>query len=248
MNEHAAALLRAEGVTVVKSGRVIVRDVSVTVPAGEVLGVLGPSGAGKSTFFGALAGEEAMASGKVEMGGEDVSTLPLWKRSRKGLGYIPQSPSVLWELSVEENLTTFFQVVRRAKPPRADVEEMASRVDLAGKLGVNAGALSGGERRRLELARALTAKPRVLLCDEPFAGVDPKGAAHLGELLAEQAKGGVAVLLADHHVDEALRVCTKAMLLLDGSVAVVAEPAAFREDPLVVGRYLGTLETRGSRM
>ena len=115
---------------------------------------------------------------------------------------------------------------------------------LGARQDVKAGALSGGERRRLELGRALTTSPRVLVCDEPFAGVDPKGAAQLGELLQALAASGVAVLLADHHVEEALRVCTRALLLLDGAVATIAEPAAFREDPLVKGRYLGTLEAR----
>jgi len=121
-----------------------------------------------------------------------------------------------------------------------DVNGAATRVDLQARLDVVAGALSGGERRRLELGRALTTSPSVLVCDEPFAGVDPRGAAHLGDLLKGIAADGAAVLLADHHVEEALRVCTRALLLLDGGVATIAEPAAFRDDPLVRGRYLGT--------
>jgi lipopolysaccharide export system ATP-binding protein len=237
---HEGVGLRAEGVTVEKGGRVIVRDVSVTVSSGEVVGLLGPSGAGKSTFFGALLGEEALARGKVMLGTVDITPLPLWRRSRLGLGYIPQSPSVLWELSVRDNLQTFFQVVRGAKPTLEEVMAAARQVGLEAHMTVKAGALSGGERRRLEVARALTGAPSVLICDEPFAGVDPKGAAQLGELLAEQAKSGVAVLLADHHVEEALRVCTRALLLVDGAVAVSATPGEFRKDPLVVGRYLGT--------
>jgi lipopolysaccharide export system ATP-binding protein len=236
---HAVGL-RAGGVTVEKGGRVIVRDVSLTASPGEVVGLLGPSGAGKSTFFGALLGEEPVARGTVMLGTLDITPLPLWRRSRLGLGYIPQSPSVLWDLSVKDNLQTFFQVVRGAKPTADEVMAAARQVGLEEHMTVKAGALSGGERRRLEVARALTGAPSVLICDEPFAGVDPRGAAHLGELLAEQAKRGVAVLLADHHVEEALRVCTRALLLLDGSVAVSAKPGEFRQDPLVVGRYLGT--------
>jgi len=237
-----APRIRAERVTVAKGGRVIVRDVTVAVAAGEVLGVLGPSGAGKSTFFGALVGEEALASGRVWLGEDDVSRMPLWRRARLGLGYVPQSPSVLWDLTVEDNLRTFFQVALRARPTGDSVRKAAADVGLVGHLDVKAGALSGGERRRLELARALTTRPRVLVCDEPFAGVDPQGAAHLGELLSGLAATGVAVLLADHHVEEALRVCTRALLLLDGAVAMTGDAAAFRDDPLVRGRYLGTLQ------
>jgi lipopolysaccharide export system ATP-binding protein len=242
MMESDTPRLRAEGVTVEKGGRVIVRDVTVAVAAGEVLGVLGPSGAGKSTFFGALVGEETIAKGKVLFGDRDVSKLALWQRARRGLGYIPQSPSVLWDLTVRDNFRTFFKVASGARAGDETVEKAAEQVALVARLDVKAGSLSGGERRRLELGRALTTKPRILVCDEPFAGVDPQGAAHLGELLQELAKSGVAVLLADHHVDEALRICTRALLLLDGAVATIAQPAAFRNDPLVRGRYLGTWE------
>jgi lipopolysaccharide export system ATP-binding protein len=127
-----------------------------------------------------------------------------------------------------------------APSERAAVSELAGRVALGDRLDVRAGELSGGERRRLELARALTREPRVLVCDEPFAAIDPQQAARLGGMLKELAAQGVAVLLADHHVAEALSVCTRALLLLDGKVAVEAEPDAFREDPLVQGRYLGS--------
>jgi lipopolysaccharide export system ATP-binding protein len=234
--------IRAERATVEKGGRVVVREVSVAVATGEVLGVLGPSGAGKSTLFGALAGEETLSAGKVWLDGKDVSRLALWQRARLGLGYIPQAPSVLWDLTVQNNLHTFFRVVRGTRASDDEVRATAERVGLEGRLDILGRSLSGGERRRLELARALTTSPRVLVCDEPFAGVDPRGAAHLGDLLQALAASGVSVLLADHHVAEALRVCTRAILLLDGAVATEAEPAAFRDDPLVRGRYLGTWE------
>jgi lipopolysaccharide export system ATP-binding protein len=160
----------------------------------------------------------------------------LWERARLGIGYIPQSPSVLFDLSVEDNLVAFHRIVHGRDPE--SVEDAATRVELGPRLRVKAGALSAGERRRLEFARAITRRPRVLVCDEPFAGVDPAGAAHLGRLLAELAKTGVAVILADHHVAEALRVCTRAMLLLDGRITTTANPEAFRDDPLVKERYL----------
>ena len=241
----ACARIEAVGVTVARGGRVIVREVSVAVASGEVLGVLGPSGAGKSTLFGALVGEEALVRGRVMLDGIDVSRQALWQRARMGLGYVPQSPSVLWDLSVEDNLRTFFRIARQPHAASEAIRHAAERVALEDRLDVAAGALSGGERRRLELARALSASPRVLICDEPFAGVDPRGAAHLGDILRDLAAAGVAVILADHHVEEALRVCSRALLLLDGRVATTGEPAEFRAHPEVAGRYLGTyLQTR----
>ncbi len=229
--------LSARAIRVVKGGREVLRNVSLDVCEREVLGVLGPSGAGKSTLFRALMGDEETLGGVVCLDGHDVTGHPLWQRARLGLGYIPQTPSVFWDLTVRENLATFQRVVHGARS-HVRIEDAAANVDLSARLEVKAGALSAGERRRLEFARAITRPPRVLICDEPFAGVDPVGAAHLGDLLADLARSGVAVVLADHHVAEALRVCSRALLLLDGAVATMATPAAFRDDPLVKGRYL----------
>jgi len=233
------ALLRASGLRVTRGKRAILRDVDLDADAGEVVGILGPSGAGKSTFFRALTGEAPPDGGRVVVGGQDVTEWPLWQRARAGVGYIPQSASVFWDMTVGENVLAF----RRIAAGDADAKgarEAAERVGLAHRLDVRAGELSAGERRRLELARAITRKPRLLVCDEPFAGVDPAGATQLGDLLRELANDGVLVLLADHHVAEALRVCTRAVLLLDGAVAASEPPDRFREHPLVRGRYLGT--------
>jgi lipopolysaccharide export system ATP-binding protein len=229
-------ILEATGLRVVRGERTLLRDVDLSVAAGEVLGVLGPSGAGKSTLFRAITGETRADSGVVRLAGEDVTREPLWRRAQLGVGYVPQGPSVLWELTVRENLETFQRITGAPLTP----EPSAAAVGLAARLGVRAGELSAGERRRLELARAICKRPKVLVCDEPFAGVDPTGAAHLGGLLADLARDGVAVVLADHHVAEALAVCTRALLLLDGAVEVDATPDEFREHPVVQGRYLGT--------
>jgi lipopolysaccharide export system ATP-binding protein len=234
--------IAARGVHVVLGGKAILRGVDLAARPGEVVGVLGPSGAGKSTLFRVLVGETAAESGTVALHGTPVTSWPLWRRARAGVGYVPQGPSVLWDLTVRENLDAFRAIARR---PREDARAAASRVGLEERLEVRAGELSGGERRRLELARAVTcpagSTPRVLVCDEPFAGVDPAGAAKLGDLLRDLAEQGAAVLLADHHVTEALRVCTRAVLLLDGAIAVSAAAAEFPDHPLVKGRYLGTL-------
>jgi lipopolysaccharide export system ATP-binding protein len=239
-------VLVARGLRVARGGKAILRGVDIDALPGEVVGVLGPSGAGKSTLFRALVGEAPTDEGTVLLDGRDVTSEPLWRRARQGMGYVPQGPSVLWDLTVEDNLAAYARIagvsrlsVRGAS--REAIRVAAARVGLEERLAVRAGDLSSGERRRLELARAVTRGPKVLVCDEPFAGVDPAGAGRLGRLLRELASGGAAVVLADHHVAEALGVCTRALLLLDGEVAAAATASEFAELPLVRGRYLGTL-------
>jgi lipopolysaccharide export system ATP-binding protein len=233
---EAQPVLEANSVHVQLGTRAILRGVSLQVLPGEVLGILGPSGAGKSTLFKALSGDLAVESGEVFLCGERVDDLPLWKRARKGLGYIPQEPSVFWDLTAGDNAALFAEL----RGVSQTSEAMLASVNLVERKNVRASALSGGERRRLEFLRATLGSPQVILCDEPFSGVDPEGAQRLGDLLAAKAREGVSVILADHHVEEALRICTRAILLLDGAIAVSKTPAFFREDPLVQGRYLGT--------
>ncbi len=244
---------------VVTLGRTqVVRGVDVVLGDGEIVGLLGPSGAGKSTLFRALVGELPTSAGAVKLGEVDIGGMPLWKRARLGLGYVPQTPSVLVDLTVRDNLLAFETLAsdggggdRRERPsgsgegadlgrPVKGPNHWAALVELSHQLDVRAGELSGGERRRLELVRALVARPRILICDEPFAGIDPGGAERMGQLLCEQAQDGMSILFADHHVDEALRICTRAILLLDGSVVVDGPPEVFRDHPLVRGRYLGS--------
>jgi lipopolysaccharide export system ATP-binding protein len=232
--------LAARDVVVALAGTEVIRGVTLTLEEGQVVGVLGPSGAGKTTLFRAMVGELGLVAGRIELEGRDVSREPLWRRVRRGIGYVPQTPSVLWDLTVEQNLVTFGQLARA--PKRVEAREWARRVELHERLGIRAGELSGGERRRLELARALLAEPRVLVCDEPFAGIDPAGAERMGDLLRQLATGGAAVVLADHHVAEALRVCDRAVLLVDGKIEASGTPDAFRGHPLVQRRYLGTLD------
>jgi lipopolysaccharide export system ATP-binding protein len=232
--------IRGSNLHVTRGTKRVLRGIGMEAREGEVLGVLGPSGAGKSTLFRALVGEIALSEGVVELSGDDVTRLPLWARAQRGLAYVPQTPSVLWDLSVRENLVAYQRVVFRKEQPEAALS-LARKVSLHERLDVRAGDLSGGERRRLELARALTRPPKVLVCDEPFAGIDPQQATRLGDILRSLAVDDrVCVMLADHHVEEALRVCSRAVLLLDGEVAVEAAPDVFREHPTVVGRYLGS--------
>jgi lipopolysaccharide export system ATP-binding protein len=228
---------------VTRGGKAILRGVDLEAGTGDVVGVLGPSGAGKSTLFRALVGETPPDLGTIVIGGEDMTAWPLWRRARAGVGYVPQGPSVLWDLTVRQNLDAFRTIARQ---PPEDAGRAAERVGLDHRLDVRAGELSAGERRRLEFARAVTRPPRMLVCDEPFAGVDPAGAERLGDLLRALAGEGTTVVLADHHVAEALRVCTHAVLLLDGAVALAAPADQFADHPLVRGRYLGTWYRAGT--
>jgi len=234
------ALLVASGLRVNKGGVAVLRDLSLDVYAGEVLGVFGPSGAGKSTLFRALAGEEPLAAGSVQLAGRDITHLPLFRRARLGLGYLPQTPSVLWDLSVADNLAVFAaHTTRPTSPARpVDLRALAEALGLGGRMSLPASALSGGERRRLELIRALSARPRVLLCDEPFAAIDPFGAEHVGRELSALAEAGAAVLIADRHVAEALALCHRAALLVEGELVVLGAPRQFAADPRVRKHYV----------
>lgn len=241
MRDDDLGEVRIEGTNlrVIKGGKVLLRDVTLKARAGEVLGVLGPSGAGKTTLFRSMTGDGETTSGRVTLAGRDVTAWPLWRRAREGLGYIPQSPSVLLGLTVRENLETFNAIGGGSADASAEANG-AERVSLGDRADVRAGELSAGERRRLEVARSLVTHPKVLICDEPFAGVDPAGAGQIASILRELADEGAAVIIADHHVAEALACCDRAVLLLDGAIALEASPEVFRDHPLVQGRYLGT--------
>lgn len=227
--------LRAEALTVVRGPRAILRDATLEVAGGEILGVFGPSGAGKSTLFRALAGDEP-CEGRVLLGEHDVSRWPLHRRARAGLGYLPQTPSVLWDLTVDENLRVFAEVTGAAIDA---LQGFARDVGLADRGAVRARELSGGERRRLELTRTFARAPQVVLCDEPFAAVDPRGSAIVAAKLRAFADAGGAVILADHHVATALAVCDRAVLLVEGEAHASRPADCFLTDPAVLRHYAG---------
>jgi lipopolysaccharide export system ATP-binding protein len=228
--------LRVQGVRVVLGGNEILRGVDLRLSAGTVLGVLGPSGAGKTTLFRVIVGELHPTRGSVFLGPFEVTREPLWKRARRGIGYVPQTPSVLFDLDVRGNLVTFERALRLGSHRPA---EWAKLMDLGDRLDVRVASLSGGERRRLELVRALMAEPKVLVLDEPLTGMDPVRIARLAELLRALAARGAAVVLADHRIREALEFCDEAALFVDGRVEVVARPQDFAAHSAVVRRYLG---------
>jgi lipopolysaccharide export system ATP-binding protein len=227
--------LRVEAVRAALKGTEVLRRVDLVVAPGQILGVLGPNGAGKSTLFRVIAGELEPLSGRLWLDSNEITTLPLWARARLGLGYVPQTPSVLLDLTVADNIRTFERTARVTQLPPS---ERAEPLRLEGRLRVKAADLSGGERRRLELLRALIGEPKVLVCDEPFAGIDPGLARQVGGLLRQYAERGVAILLSDHRVGEALEVCHSAMLLVDGRVELEGPAQGFGTQAAVARRYL----------
>jgi lipopolysaccharide export system ATP-binding protein len=228
--------LEAERLSVVLGAVRVLDAVELSVSPGRVFAVVGASGAGKSTLFRAIAGEISPHGGRVALRGTDVTTWPLWKRARLGLGYVPQGPSVLLDLTVSDNIRAFEQAARVA--PQL-VQERAATVKLEQRLGVRARDLSGGERRRLELLRALIADPAVLVCDEPFAAGDPIHVQVLSSLLRAHADRGRSVLIADHRMRDALGIADDAVFLSDGRVVASGPGAQLADHPAVRGRYLG---------
>ena len=231
-----ALLLEGRGLTVRYGRARVLRGVDVAVESGRVLALLGPTGAGKTTLFRVLVGDLAPEEGRVWLAGRDVTGLPIWKRVRCGLGYIPQAPSVLPDLDMGSNLRVFEKLAGRGE---RGPEYWAGVVGLSHRLSLRAGDLSGGERRLLEMARALIGQPDVLVCDEPFAGIDPAGAMRVAELLRDRAAHGLGILLSDHHAAIALRVCDEAALLVDGAIVVRAPRDRFAAEPMVRDTYLG---------
>lgn len=209
--------------------------VDLAVSPGTIVGLLGPNGAGKTTCFRILAGLDPGGEGEVRLDGRALSGLPLWRRVRLGLGYLPQEASVFRGLSVADNLAVPLHELGR-------LDEVGPRLAEAGLSGLAdhlAGTLSGGERRRLELARCLASRPSVLLLDEPFSGVDPVAVADLQRRIRALAEGGIGVLLTDHAVREALNICTTVLLLDAGRVIVAGTPEEVANNAHARARYLG---------
>ncbi len=215
--------------------RVVLDDVSFASAPGEIVGILGPNGAGKSTAFGIVAGTVWPRSGTVHLDGRDLAGMPLHARARAGLGYLPQDPAFFPELDVAGNLGLALEAVGASVTPEA----LLARVGLGGFGARDVRTLSGGERKRLAVARLLALDPRVMVLDEPFAGVDPVAVAGLQDLVRGLAGEGRAVLLTDHAVRETLSVCTRVLLLDQGIVQAEGAPAEVLAHPRARARYFG---------
>jgi lipopolysaccharide export system ATP-binding protein len=221
--------------------RVVVQDVSLQVATGEVVGLLGPNGAGKTTAFYLITGLLPADAGRILLGDEDVTYLPMHARARLGIGYLPQEASVFRKLTVEENILAILETRRdlHRKARQAELEQLIEELHIPhirDSLGIS---LSGGERRRVEIARALAANPRFILLDEPFAGVDPISVIDIRKIVQHLQARNIGVLITDHNVRETLGICSRAYILSDGHVIAEGAPQAILANETVRQVYLG---------
>lgn len=232
--------LKAEGMTKAFNGRRVVDGVSLEVLGGEVVGLLGPNGAGKTTTFHLMVGLLRPDRGKVFLNGLDVTLEPFYLRARVGLSYLPQEPSVFRRLTVKQNLMAILETLDLSAGEREErARELMRMLGIAHLADHKAYTLSGGERRRAEIARALVLSPFFLLLDEPFTGVDPIAVAEIQKIVRGLASGGIGVLVTDHNVRDTLRICDRAYILSDGSVLEEGAPHKIASSAAVRRRYLG---------
>jgi len=220
--------------------RAVLHDVSLDVHRGEVVGLLGPNGAGKTTCFYSVMGLVKPDSGRIFLDGEDITELPMYRRAILGLGYLPQETSIFRGLTVEQNIMAVLEVAEPDKQARRDrLEQLLGEFGLTHLRESAAMALSGGERRRCEIARALAADPSIMLLDEPFAGIDPISISDIRELVRELKKRDIGVLITDHNVRETLDIVDRACIIYDGQVLFAGTPQALVADHEVRRLYLG---------
>jgi lipopolysaccharide export system ATP-binding protein len=220
--------------------RAVLHDVSLNVHRGEVVGLLGPNGAGKTTCFYSVMGLVKPDSGLIYLDGQDITDLPMYRRAILGLGYLPQETSIFRGLTVEQNILAVLEVVEPNRQARRErLEQLLTEFGLVALRDSPAMALSGGERRRCEIARALAAEPSIMLLDEPFAGIDPISIADIRELVRELKQRDIGVLITDHNVRETLDIVDRACIIYDGQVLFAGTPEALVADQEVRRLYLG---------
>lgn len=221
-------------------GRTVVKDVSLQFDRREAIGLLGPNGAGKTTTFYMITGLVRPDSGQILLDGQDVSALPMYRRARMGVGYLPQEASIFRTLSVEANIMSILEVVEPDKDARRDrLESLLKEFSVTQVRQSAGGALSGGERRRVEIARALASDPSFILLDEPFAGIDPIAISDIRELVAQLKDRGLGVLITDHNVRETLGIIDRAVIMYDGHVLTEGTAEQIVENDSVRAHYLG---------
>ena len=220
--------------------RPVVRGVSLTLQRGEVVGLLGPNGAGKTTCFYMITGLLAPNEGRISLDGQDITALPMYRRARLGVGYLPQEPSVFRGLTVEDNIRAVLEVVEKSRAHRDSIlEALLEEFAIAHVRKTPAVALSGGERRRVEIARALACKPQFIFLDEPFAGIDPIALSDIRDLVVHLKDRGIGVLITDHNVRETLDVIDRAYIIYDGMVLTEGDPSQIVVNEDVRRLYLG---------
>ncbi len=240
MSQYGARTLRTDNLIKSFKGRTVVAGVSINLDAGEVVGLLGPNGAGKTTTFYMVLGLLKPDHGRVILNEEDVTDLPVYKRARKGLGFLPQEPSIFRKLTVEQNVMAILEILDLSDEERRQrLESLLQELDLTHLAKSKAYTLSGGERRRAEITRALVTSPDFMLLDEPFAGIDPIAIADIQSIIARLKAKGVGMLITDHNVRETLQIVDRAYLIHEGRVLVSGTAKELAADERAREIYLG---------
>jgi lipopolysaccharide export system ATP-binding protein len=232
--------LTGRGLTKRYARRDVVRSIDIQARGGEVVGLLGPNGAGKTTTFNMLVGRIRPTAGRVHLGDTEITELPMFRRARLGITYLPQEPSIFRNLSVSQNIDAILETV---EPDRAErrrrLQLLLEELDLADKAERRGDSLSGGERRRVEITRALVLEPKFMLLDEPFSGIDPIAVLDIQSIVEKLKKNQIGIIITDHNVRETLAICDHAYIIKDGEIIKHGSPAEIAVDPTVREIYLG---------
>jgi len=240
MNSVETMGLRARGLVKSFRARKVVKGVSIEVLAGEVVGLLGPNGAGKTTIFDMIVGLGQPDEGTISLGDEVITDLPMYRRARKGIGYLPQESSVFRRLSVEDNILAILEMLNYSRAERRErVDILLKELDLSHIRTSMAYALSGGERRRLEITRALATNPSFMLLDEPFAGIDPIAVGDIQQIITRLKEKGIGILITDHNVQETLSITDRAYIINEGMILEAGSPEFIVKSEKARAIYLG---------
>lgn len=240
MTQNPDATLYSKGLKKSFGKRVVVNCVDIEVSSGQVVGLLGPNGAGKTTTFYMIVGLTRPESGRVFLNGDDITELPMHLRARKGVSYLPQEPSVFRKLTVAENLMAVLEALEMDETRRRQrVEELLAEFGISRIAGSKGFALSGGERRRVEIARALATSPSFILLDEPFAGIDPLAVLDIQNIITDLRGKGIGILISDHNVRETLGVCDNAYIMNNGEILEYGDPLQIAQSKKAKEIYLG---------
>lgn len=220
--------------------KVVLKDISINVKKGEIVGLLGPNGAGKTTTFEIIMGFIKPDSGNIILNGEEITFMPIWKRAREGIGYLPQEISIFKKLTVEENFEIVLEDYYKDREERKEIiEEMLKKLEIYHLKDKISGNLSGGEKRRLEIARSLSLYPKFFLLDEPFTGIDPKTISEIQEIIIKLKNENIGILLTDHNVREALKITDRAYLIYEGEILIEGKPEEILNHPESRSVYFG---------
>lgn len=232
--------LTAKGLTKIYNKRKVVNRIDLCISPGEVVGLLGPNGAGKTTTFYMIVGLVKPDGGEIFLDGENITGLPMYLRARKGLNYLPQEPSIFRKLTVEENILAILETLDLNEEGRIErLRELLNELDLTALAKNHAYSLSGGERRRVEITRALVTSPKYILLDEPFAGIDPLAVADIQKIIEKLKAKGIGIIISDHNVRETLSCCDRAYIVNEGAILVEGAPDEIAQSELARKFYFG---------